>query len=190
MQPAMSVPEVELFCSFLRCCSNYVEFGTGGSTILACSLVRTSVTSVDSSPDWLKMVEGHCAAQPANLKPTLVHADIGPTRDLGYPQDDRFRNLWPNYHSWIWSDKAALGADLFLVDGRFRVACFIQALLRASHSSVIIIHDFANRPHYHVIKEFSHEIAAVETLSVFQRRIDFDKRLAKSCLADHGFDPN
>ena len=186
----MSDTEKELLRSFLRCGSNYLEFGTGGSTVLACSHVKESVMAVESNPAWLRKVQAHCSDQPTALKPRLFHADIGPVVELGYPRNDRLRDHWPRYHDGVWPHKGAINADLYLIDGRFRVACFIQVLLRAQSSAIILIHDFANRPQYHVIREFAREIAAAESLSAFQRRVDFDPTRAGSCLADHCFDPN
>jgi hypothetical protein len=190
MQPAMSDAERNLLHSFLYCSWSYLEFGTGGSTALACSLVRKSVISVESDPEWLKKVDDYCSSQATVLKPELIYADIGPVRDLGYPQGDGFRDRWPNYHDRVWLHEGANNADLYLIDGRFRVACFIQTLLHAQSSAIIVIHDFVNRPHYHVVREFSHEIAIAGSLSIFQRKGDFDRRRAELCLADHRFDPN
>jgi hypothetical protein len=190
MQPAMTDGERELLRSFLRCSLNYLEFGCGGSTVMACSLVKKSVMSVESSLDWLQKVEVYCASQPTAIKPELIHADIGPVKQLGYPLDVGSRDLWHNYHDSVWSHKGAIDADLYLIDGRFRVACFMQTLLRTTSSAVIIIHDFANRAHYHVIREFAHEIAAVEMLSVFQRKAHFDPTRARSCLDQHSFEPH
>jgi len=189
VQPAMSDVEKELLCSFLRCSSNYLEFGIGGSTVLACSLVKKSVMAVESNPEWLRKVEVYCSNLTTALKPELIHADIGPVVELGYPQNDHLRDHWPRYHDSVWSHKRAIDADLYLIDGRFRVACFIQVLLRARSSAIILIHDFANRPQYHAVREFAREIAATETLSAFQRKVDFEQTRAESCLADHRFDP-
>ena len=54
-----------------------------------------------------------------------------------------------------------------MVDGRFRVACFVQIILHCELDSVVIFHDFTSRQKYHVIKEVSREIAIAEDLSVF-----------------------
>ena len=56
MTPRMSAAELGLLASFLRCAQHYYEFGAGGSTCLAASLVAQSVTAVDSSQAWLDEV--------------------------------------------------------------------------------------------------------------------------------------
>lgn len=190
MQPEMAEAEVALLTGFLRCSRRFLEFGCGGSTVLAASLVGESVVSVDSSREWIAKVADRCAAEAHPVRPAFVLADIGPTGDWGYPSDPGTRFRWPDYHGAVWSCRAdARNADLFLVDGRFRVACFVQILLRAADPTApVIVHDFADRPQYHVVLAFAREVARVGLLSVFQRRADFDAERATACLARHAFE--
>jgi hypothetical protein len=167
MQPFMSGAERALLESFLRHSDNYLEFGSGGSTVAAARLVRHHVTAVDSSRDWLANVEQACLAEGCPLKPVLIHADIGPIGAWGMPTDPAVRDRWPSYYEAPWEHPAGLDADLFLVDGRFRVACFMKTLLNCQPDSRIMIHDFASRVAYHVIREVAREIASAEDLSVF-----------------------
>ena len=95
LQPMMTHRERDLFASFLRCSRFYLEFGTGGSTILASKYVGESVTSVDSSKIWQTKVAQLCAAAGTHVVPVMVHVDIGPIGDLGYPIDDGFKARWP-----------------------------------------------------------------------------------------------
>jgi hypothetical protein len=189
MQPPMSDAELALYETLLRSSSNYVEFGSSGSTAVACRLVSTSVISVDSSPAWQLQVARFCRAQHTRLQPNCILADIGPVREFGYPEDDSTRALWANYHTAVWSTPGVSNADAYLIDGRFRVACFLQTLLHARPDALVMIHDFSSRPQYHVIREFAREIAATDQLSVFQRRIDFDTTRAAACLASHADTP-
>ncbi|MAO75600.1 MAG: hypothetical protein CL699_04770, partial [Chloroflexi bacterium] len=56
------------------------------------------------------------------------------------------------YTSSIWN--RAEKPDVVLIDGRFRVACFLKSLLHAPPNTVILFDDYINRPHYHVVEEF------------------------------------
>src|ERR1700754_566932 len=116
--PRMSPEEVALFLSFVRNSRDYVEFGTGGSTVLASKHVKNSILSVDSSQQWLDQVSGACAS--SQTKPELTFIDIGPTGDWGFPTDASTKSRWPDYHSAIWKTPRSATADLYLVDGRFR----------------------------------------------------------------------
>lgn len=167
VQPCMSKPELELFLSFVRRTSRYLEFGTGGSTYLASQLVRAKVLSVDSCRKWLERVETACDQSACKVRPTLVHVDIGKTREWGYPDEPGARERWPSYHTAVWDLSDTLDTDFFLVDGRFRVACFMQILLHCRPDAIIAIHDFESRSNYHPIRSVAREIAVTEDLSVF-----------------------
>ena len=110
----------------------------------------------------------------------MVHVDIGPIGDLGYPIDDGFKARWPDYASHVWAVPKAWMSDLCLIDGRFRVATFISTLLRCSPLTIIMIYDFPERAQYHVIRQFADEIAVVDSLAVFRRKSDFNAELALS----------
>ena len=44
-------------------------------------------------------------------------------------------------------------ADVILIDGRFRVACFLYCLLKSKPGSVKICDDYTNRSYYHIVEE-------------------------------------
>jgi hypothetical protein len=185
MVPRMSEEEAALFLSFIRNSHDYVEFGTGGSTVLASKHVKNSILSIDSSREWLDKVGEACAS--CQTTPELMLIDIGPTGDWGFPTDDATKSRWPDYHSAIWKLEQSADADLYLVDGRFRVACFAQTVLHCKPTAIIGIHDFSSRPAYHCVKEIAREIATVGDLSFF---LPLSKRFAaENILKSHYTDP-
>ncbi|MFG1463513.1 hypothetical protein V5F77_11500 [Xanthobacter sp. DSM 24535] len=185
MAVAMRPAERALFESLLRCARNFVEFGAGGSTLFAAGLVKETIISLDSSKEWLDRVLDDCVAFKAPILPKLIYIDIGETKEWGFPKDESARDRWPDYYTKIWSVEGAKEADLYLVDGRFRVACFMQTLLNAPPHALIAIHDFANRANYHVVREVADERASAENFSVFTRKVNFDHALAEDILNRH-----
>jgi hypothetical protein len=161
----MSAEEAALFLSFVRNSRDYVEFGTGGSTVLASKHVKNSILSVDSSRQWLDQVKSACAS--CQTKPELTFIDIGPTGDWGFPTDASTKARWPDYHSAVWKIPHSDSADLYLVDGRFRVACFAQIVLHCHPNAIIGFHDFSSRPNYHCVREIAQEIATAGDMSFF-----------------------
>ncbi len=161
----MSAAEAALFLSFVRNSRNYVEFGTGGSTVVASKHVKNSILSVDSSREWLDQVRAASAS--SQIKPELIFIDIGPTGDWGVPIDASTKSRWPDYHSAIWKIPHSATADLYFVDGRFRVACFAQIVLHCNPTAIIGIHDFSSRPNYHCVREIAREIATAGDISFF-----------------------
>jgi hypothetical protein len=186
----MTAEEVQLLGSFLRCARRYLEFGAGGSTVLAATLVRGTVISVDSSKGWLDKVNGACADLPTETRPLLHLADIGKTGDYGFPLDNSRRSSWADYHTTVWDLPGSTEADFCLVDGRFRVACFAQAMLRCGENAIVAIHDFAERSKYHVVREFATEMACAANLSIFRRASGFDRAQAEAILARYALEPS
>ena len=185
----MTEPEQMMLAGLLRCSHRYLEFGSGGSTVLASQLVRDSVIAVDSSREWLEKVAAACPVE-RSASLALTHVDIGPVGNWGVPQDEATKPRWPDYHTSIWANPAAAYADLVLVDGRFRVACFIQAALRTAPGTLLVIHDYPERRGYHVVEEVARPVLAVGTLVAMQRRPGFDPRRATAVLQQHWADLN
>jgi hypothetical protein len=182
----MSDEEAALFLSFARNSRIYVEFGTGGSTILASKHVQGSILSVDSSRNWLDQVRAACAT--SQTRPELIFIDIGPTGEWGYPADPSTKSRWPDYHSAIWKMPRSATADLYFVDGRFRVACFAQIVLHCNPNAIIGIHDFTSRPRYHCVRDIAREIATAGDMSFFRPLPE--KEIAESILRSFYHEPS
>jgi len=184
--PRMSTEEAALFLAFVKNSRDYVEFGTGGSTVVASKHVKNSILSLDSSRQWLDQVRAACAS--SQTMPELIFVDIGPTGDWGFPIDASAKSRWPDYHSTIWEIPDSCAADLYLVDGRFRVACFAQIVLHCNPNAIIGIHDFSSRPNYHCVREIAREIATAGDLSFFRPLPK--KETARTILESFRMDPS
>lgn len=182
MKITMSQPEIELFSSFLRASDSYFEFGMGGSTCLAASLVKSHVCSVDSDTGWIEKVRGELLEGAGKVN--LIHVDVGPTGAWGTPINHDKAHLFDAYSLAITRPDLPR-FDLCLVDGRFRVACFLQAIVHLDPDAVIGIHDYVARPHYHVVEEFARPIASTGQLVFFVRRKSADLRALKKVLDAH-----
>lgn len=166
---AMTERETALLDALLEASTDYLEFGAGGSTCRAFQRVKRRIICADSSAKWLADVEKATSEITAGHQPKLVLslADLGPTGDWGAPTDDESKEKWPSYSLNVWSIDGAEQSDLFLIDGRFRVACFAETFVRARIGSLVMIHDFESRPRYHVVFDFARRVAVAEELSVF-----------------------
>ena len=82
------------------------------------------------------------------------------------------RQPWPAAptHAGPWRAVRAAGVqpDLVLVDGRFRVACFLYSLLHMKAGGVILWDDYTNRPEYHSVERFLKPVAYHDEMAVFQ----------------------
>lgn len=177
LKPEMTDAEIGVLRECFSKAASLVEFGSGGSTMLAVrspSLRR--IWSVESDPAWIATLRAQpevvMAEQGGRLQ--LQQANIGHTGDHGAPIDDVSQAQWPTYHEAVWRDPATAGADLVLVDGRFRVACAMAALASCQAHTILLFHDFWNRPPYHPVLAFTDWLGSCDTLAILRRKPSFD----------------
>ncbi|MER8829456.1 hypothetical protein NKH73_22215 [Mesorhizobium sp. M0938] len=182
MQIIMTPKEVDLLSSFLSKTKHYFEFGMGGTTLLASSLVAQSVTSIESDKEWVEKVRSEIGDP--KIKITLRHIYVGPTGGWGTPVDRSHEHLFPTYSNAI-VEADTEKIDFCLVDGRFRVACFMTALLWLRQDAIIAIHDYTVRPHYHLVEEFARNVATCNTLALFVRRSDADTERMQAVIENY-----
>lgn len=150
-QPLFPVEERELFESLLETTDHYLEFGGGSSTISALSSGIARVTTLDSDGALLTTLQEvfpvvrRDASQV--FEPMRLSAPaIGP---WGYPLGNRKTDFPRQYRTIL----AGLPpADLVLIDGRYRVACFLEVLRNLTQPVVVLWDDYAVREEYHVVE--------------------------------------
>ena len=165
----MTEKELALLRKALMQSQNYLEFGSGNSTLLATETETIKhITVVESDAFFwneklLNIPSIEYGVYTKRIKPLLIN--IAPTGEWGYPTDSSYQSQWPLYSSSAFHEKASY--DLILVDGRFRVACILQACLHCSPKTKIMIHDFFNRPIYFVVCPFLKLEEKADTLGIF-----------------------
>lgn len=170
--PFMTPNERALFKESLQAARRYFEFGSGGSTVWAVNQGLT-VFGVESDDQWVNGLKGKLGE-----RCQVKAVDIGPTREWGYPVSLDNAELFADYSKEILNHKGEF--DLILVDGRFRVACVMAAiqhiLMQADdpEAARIFVHDFWNRPNYHVVLEFLETVKRSESAGVFKVKSNID----------------
>ncbi|MFG1433237.1 hypothetical protein V5F69_19575 [Xanthobacter sp. V2C-4] len=184
--PRMSDPEREMFQRALEGVENFLEFGAGGSTALAARTGVKRIVSVESDVQWLDLL----AQRPeiAAVDFTALHIDIGPTGAWGMPSDPAAAPKWPAYYQAVWN-RLSWQPDLVLVDGRFRVACTLATILNCAPETRIVIHDFWNRPQYHVVLRHLDTLERIDTLGVFRAKPTLVVKDLVSDLLAHACNP-
>lgn len=128
---------------------NYLEYGSGSSSLWVLANCSCDVTSVDTSRTWLDRVYEKSGRSP---RFNAVHVELGPLGDWGKPLSYTERSSFSKYTDDVWEYE--VDYDLVLIDGRFRVACFLASLINASAGTTIIFDDYVDRPKYHVVEEY------------------------------------
>ena len=155
LPPLMSPEEAVLYSTLLDRSNALIEYGCGGSTLMAVRRRVRRIVSVETDPSWLEKMR--------NVRPigsaekhgqlSLVHCDVGPVGDVGHPIDLSASDRYHEYPSRPWL--LLKTPDLVFVDGRFRVSCALESLQHMRDDTLLAFHDFWDRDYYQVILPFT-----------------------------------
>lgn len=126
-----------------------MEYGSGGSTLIAAEGATGSVVSVESDRNWSLRMEAWFTANPPRVPVRMHHVDVGPTGKWGFPSDKSKMKNWAAYPVSVWDRKDFAHPDVVLVDGRFRLACMLTTLLRITRPILLLCDDYMERSSYH-----------------------------------------
>lgn len=154
-RPALTMPEAEaaLIRTAYAQADVILEFGSGGSTVLAAEMGKR-VTSVESDKAWAQMMRDWFAAHPSAGQVDIIWSDIGPTKEWGHPVDDSGWAGFARYPLAVWDLPGFTHPDVVLVDGRFRMGCALATAFRITRPIPLYYDDYANRPRHHQIETF------------------------------------
>lgn len=162
-EPFMPVDELNRFKQEIFNAATYVEFGSGGSTVFA-SKHCASCISVENDRFYARAV----ASQLEEGAVKQVIASLGFSRQWGVP-------LFPNARKAAAYVAAPWGSepfpDFILVDGRYRIACALEAARRAHEaraSAVLMFDDYGDRPHFHIVEEVLGEPEMAGRAAIFR----------------------
>lgn len=192
LPPTALLPPLErtAFESYVSSAKLLLEYGAGGSTLCALGLGK-SVVSVDNDPQVFSAIRSHPAVS-SRFTPILV--DIGLSEEYGVPlfkRPTRRRiSSWRRYPEAPWDALECRGLvpDLIYVDGRFRVACVLESLLRLppGNDPNIIMDDYSDRDHYSAVLPFVSPPQRLGRLAIFKKRPDgFDEALCRRVKEAH-----
>jgi hypothetical protein len=147
------------------------EFGLGESTRIAAAVGVPVFSGVDSDAVY---VSESRKTSPSHFK--FYFADVGLTGHWGMPLKVASKQVMQYQLSALQSEK--LPFDVYLVDGRYRVASACAAFLHASKygkkNVSVLMHDYHERPEYYVVQDFADiiERSPSGNLVLFQRKTD------------------
>lgn len=149
--------------------ASILEYGTGGSTILAAEMLEKKIVAVESDVDWAMNLKLYLENSSATKSvPKIIHADIGPTGAWGHPATTECWSKYVNYPLLPWINGGKFQPDVVLIDGRFRVACFLTSLLMIETDAVFLFDDYFGRENYKVVEDFVLPAEAIERMAVFR----------------------
>jgi hypothetical protein len=174
----MTPSEKNMFRKYLGKAKRYLEFGSGGSTVAALLYSNIPVISTDSSIEFFCHLESDFPIiKYSQMKSRLFlnYVDVGKVGDWGTPINKSKRDKYPDFSQSVFQISDARDSDFVLVDGRFRVACVLAALLNTRPNTVIMVHDFWSREYYHSILNFVDVIDRTDEIGVFRIKKDANR---------------
>ncbi|MCD0503489.1 hypothetical protein [Bordetella petrii] len=154
--PFMEPAGIKLLKKRLAGVRTYLEYGSGGSTVMAAKADIRRIYSVDTDKQFLGAVRRRLVDEGLPRRRHVpVYVDIGPTGAWGRPRDESHATQWPRYCGEPWRKLRTAGdtPELILIDGRFRVAAFLMSVLMAQPGCVVLFDDYFIRPYYHVVEQ-------------------------------------
>lgn len=187
--PHLDEEGLRYFESRISTVSRYLEYGSGGSTVLAHKHVDCLV-SVDSDRRFLRAVEKALRTSPAQCETILMPVNIGLTEGWGRPvftkPTARRIRRWRAYPKapWVFYNDRKVEPDLIFIDGRFRLACALESLLNQSDRSTypILVDDYLGRPYYAVLEQFGDLVEMKGRIAVFRKKSEMDRERCQAAL--------
>lgn len=159
--------------------TNYLEYGSGGSTLLACSTLGIhKIHSVESDSGFINSLsENNLIAESIQKKRLkFFYANVGKTGKWGMPVDKKYMHLWPLYPLKPFNADSKTNYDLVFIDGRFRVACALAIALE-NPGCTVLIHDYFKRPQYWILEKFYEIESRADTMVKFRVKENIDPDL-------------
>jgi hypothetical protein len=97
----------------------------------------------------------------------VLHVDIGPTGDWGHPTDDSRARHWPDYALQVWDLPDFSHPDVVLVDGRFRLGCFLTVAYSITRPVTLFFDDYLPREAYHKAEAVARPTALIGRMARF-----------------------
>lgn len=156
-------------------CRFYAEYGSGASTLYMAQNTLAKIRSIETDSLWADRVN--------QLLPNgdeVRFVDLGPVGKWGRPKTFDKAADFKNY--FFAPFKNGYSPDLVLVDGRFRVACFLASMISAKVGAVVVFDDYTYRPLYHIVETLVTPESIGERQGIFIKQPDFPVARAEALL--------
>jgi hypothetical protein len=183
-RPLLDEESIEWLNRRLKSAKRYLEFGSGGSTVLANRLGVPSV-SVESDRFYAAAVR---QVLPSPEKALILTPSMGLTGPWGMPVLGRDRK-GPRYIFAPFDQLTRGFPDLVFVDGRYRVACVLETARRAfeaSATATLLLDDYTGRSAYHVVEDYLGKPELIGRAAAF---VVGDRRITSDDVRPHLTNP-
>lgn len=166
-----------LYKEHIKKCRIYGEYGVGKTTNWVLRNTNCKIVCVDSSSQWINLVKGKISDSDMK-RVKFKWYDLGEIGEWGNPLSYYKHQNIAKYIDSIWTEN--IKPDLVLIDGRFRIACFLKCLLESEKNTKIIFDDYTNRKIYHVVEQIIKPSEIYKRQAFFVKTEDLDIKLIKN----------
>ena len=172
-------PDRRFLASVYQRAQSVLEWGLGESTHIAAAVGVPRYTGLDSDPAFVNATRNAVTSKSA-AHFRFVLADIGEVGDWGMPHARLPKNTWSYQVAPLLAEPEAF--DVYMVDGRYRLACLAAAFLHASwrqtqsnsaasaaSPTIVLVHD-CDRAIYHVADALLEKTESGGLLCQYTRR--------------------
>ena len=143
--------EDELFKNEAVKCTKMIEWGVGASTRWVLENTNAKLYSIENDPDWVRKVQENIQNKDIDRWQVTI-VDLGHLKKWGYPKS--LKNI-EHFRYYSQFDFGIHGqCDLALIDGRFRVACFLNLAINCTIPMTVLFDDYLPREQYHIVENF------------------------------------
>ncbi|WP_211784969.1 hypothetical protein [Falsirhodobacter algicola] len=164
--PLMPAPETSLLREAYEAAQVILEYGIGGSTVMASGMSGTTLFGVESDAAWAERVQAEAAGGLGDIRLHVV--DIGAVGRWGRPKSAAD---WPKFHRYattVWDRADFVHPDIVLIDGVLRPACFAACALRITRPVTVLFDDYRDRRAYHAVERIVPPLLIEGRLAVFE----------------------
>jgi len=176
----MNKDDIKLFYKYLDTCSNYFEFGSGGSTYQA--LLRDNIKLIYSienhKPYFIELYKklNNLKINLDKLNYILINMK---TKDktTGHPHKNSKYEEWINYSRYLknMNKEISKEIDFILIDGRFRVASLLNSFEVINDDTFIAFDDFygsspPRAQYYHIVLDYFDIIEKGDILVILKKK--------------------
>ena len=155
-RPELTMPDGEAahLCEAYSSADVILEYGVGGSTVMAAEMAGKTITSIETDQYWVDTLNEWFSVNPGKSTPDIIWANIGPTKAWGRPMSEESWKEFAKYPLEIWSLDDVPHPDVVLVDGRFRAGCVLATAFHCARETRVLVDDYSRRKSYHAIEKF------------------------------------
>lgn len=140
----MNAQDKDFFLNSLNTTDDYIEWGSGGSTLNVINKV-SSIVSIEHDEKWYEIVSKEIPPG-TNIDYRYVPSDK--PRSFPHVKREEFETYITEVH------RIGKTYDKVLIDGRARVWCAEEVREHLNPNAIVFIHDWTIRPFYHQVIEW------------------------------------